>query len=313
MANLEVERPYSELQNPDFELVGDAGQMLGWQPRIGSAGSVDLAAETAPVTGRSLHLKSEDALGVAVQSHLFPIPSTGQMTVRTRVRGVDLQPGSQLYAWFEYQSAGATRQRYVALGAQRPVSGDWQEYEFAVDDLPLASSGQMRIQFHLVGQGEAWIDDVRLYDLRFSKEQRYQISKRLYAAKTALEDGQLMDCQRLIDGYWPRLFVEQAPIASIASKPTDVTPTPKDGAEVTRRESAIASAASCRAFCGSASLAAPGSARGSVTMQVGVVPRCATPWRSQGLEIKAGLNSRPPVPQSSGDDSAFFAAGVPCA
>jgi hypothetical protein len=230
MANLEVERPYSELQNPDFELVGDAGQMLGWQPRIGSAGSVDLAAETAPVTGRSLHLKSEDALGVAVQCHLFPIPSTGQMTVRTRVRGVDLQPGSQLYAWFEYQSAGATRQRYVALGAQRPVSGDWQEYEFAVDDLPLASSGQMRIQFHLVGQGEAWIDDVRLYDLRFSKEQRYQISKRLYAAKTALEDGQLMDCQRLIDGYWPRLFVEQAPIASIASKPADVTPTPTDDA-----------------------------------------------------------------------------------
>jgi hypothetical protein len=69
---------------------------------------------------------------------------------------------------------------------------------------------------------------VRLYDLRFSKEQRYQISKRLYAAKTALEEGQLMDCQRLIDGYWPRLFVEQAPIASIASKPTDVTPTATD-------------------------------------------------------------------------------------
>ena len=37
-----------------------------------------------------------------------------------------------------------------------------------------------------------------------------------------------MDCQRLIDGYWPRLFVEQASVASIASKPTDVAPTPKD-------------------------------------------------------------------------------------
>ncbi len=102
--------------------------------------------------------------------------------------------------------------------------------ELSIDDLPLASSGQMRIQFHLVGQGEAWIDDVRLYDLRFSKEQRYQISKRLYAAKTALEEGQLMDCQRLIDGYWPRLFVEQAPIANIAAKPTDVTPTSKGDA-----------------------------------------------------------------------------------
>ncbi|QDT73930.1 hypothetical protein [Lacipirellula limnantheis] len=227
MANLEVERPYSELQNPDFELVGDAGQMLGWQPRIGAAGVVELAAETAPVTGRSLHLKSEDALGVAVQSHLFPIPSTGQVTVRARIRGDGLQPGSQLYAWFEYQSGGVTRQHYVAIGAERPVGAAWSDYEFAVDDLPLASSGQMRIQFHLVGQGEAWIDDVRMFDLRFSKEQRYQISKRLYAAKTALEEGQLMDCQRLIDGYWPRLFVEQAPVASIASKPADATTAPK--------------------------------------------------------------------------------------
>ena len=231
MANLEVERPYAELQNPDFESVGEAGQMLGWQPRIGAAGSVDLADETAPVTGRSLHLKSEDALGVAVQSHLFPIPSTGQMTVRTRVRGERLGQGSKLYAWFEYQSGGTTRQRYVAIGAERPVSGEWAEYEFSVDDLPLASSGQMRIQFHLVGEGEAWIDDVRLYDLRFSKEQRQLISKRLYAAKTALEEGQLMDCQRLIDGYWPRLFLEQAPLANVASKPADVTPTPRAAEE----------------------------------------------------------------------------------
>jgi hypothetical protein len=200
--------------------------MLGWQPRIGAAGSVDLADETSPVTGRSLHLKSEDALGVAVQSHLFPIPSTGQMTVRTRVRGEGLGQGSKLYAWFEYQSGSTTRQRYVAIGAERPVSGEWAEYEFSVDDLPLASSGQMRIQFHLVGAGEAWIDDVRLYDLRFSKEQRQLISKRLYAAKTALEEGQLMDCQRLIDGYWPRLFLEQAPVANVASKPADDIPTP---------------------------------------------------------------------------------------
>jgi hypothetical protein len=229
IASLDVERPYEALQNPDFELGGDASQMLGWQPRIGAVGSVDVVAETAPVTGRTLRLQSGDPLGVAVQSHLFPIPSTGQLTVRTRIRGADLQPGSQLYAWFEYQTGGTARQRYVTIGADRPLKGEWQEYEFSVDDLPLASSGQMRIQFHLVGEGEAWIDDVRLYDLRFSKEQRYQISKRLYAAKSALEEGQLMDCQRLIDGYWPRLFVEQAAVANIASKPAEILPTPAAG------------------------------------------------------------------------------------
>jgi hypothetical protein len=229
MAALDFERVYSELQNPDFELTGEAGQMLGWQPRIGSAGVVDLAPETEPVTGHSLHLHSEDALGVAVQSHLFPIPPTGQLTVRARIHGAKGAAKSQLYAWFEYEAAGVTRQRYVAIGGEQSVNPQWTDYEFAVDDLPLASTGQMRLQFHLVGHGDAWIDDVRLYDLRFSKEQRYQISKRLYAAKSALDEGQLMDCQRLIDGYWPRLFVEQAPIASIATKPNDVLPTPAAG------------------------------------------------------------------------------------
>jgi hypothetical protein len=34
--------------------------------------------------------------------------------------------------------------------------------------------------------------------------------------------------------------------------------------------------------------AAPGSARGSLTITVGVVPRSATPWRSQGLKETAG-------------------------
>jgi hypothetical protein len=225
MSRLDDERPYAALQNPGFELAGDAGQMLGWQPRIGAVGAVELSEETEPVTGRSLHLKSEDALGVAVQSHLFPIPSTGQLLVRARIRAAGLQPSAQLYAWFEYESGGVARQRYVALGAGQPLDGPWRDVEFAADELPMASDGQMRIQFHLVGEGEAWVDDVRMYDLRFTKDQRFQISKRLYAAKTALDEGQLMDCQRLIDGYWPRMFVEQTETSAIASRPPEVGPT----------------------------------------------------------------------------------------
>lgn len=234
MSGLDVERPYTELQNPHFESVGDAGQLLGWQPRIGAVGVVEAAEETAPVTGRSVHLRSEDALGVAIQSHLFPIPSTGQLAVRAMVRTKNLEPSSQLYAWVEFQSAGATRQRYVALGGNPPLASEWSECEFTIDDLPLASKGQMRLQFHLVGRGDVWIDDVRLYDLRFSKDQRYQISKRLYAAKTALEDGQLMDCQRLVEGYWPRLFVEQVPVTSLAAKPAAVPPSSASDEEAKR-------------------------------------------------------------------------------
>jgi hypothetical protein len=217
MISLNVERPYTELENPQFELVDDKGRLRGWQPRMGPRGAVDVDADPAHPGGRAVHLRSEDTLGVAVQSHLFAIPATGQIVVRAKIRAAELQPGAQLYAWIEYESAGAMRQRYVSLGDQT-LATTWTECEFAVDDLPLAA-GKMRVQFHLTGSGQAWVDDVRLYDLRFADAQRVELSKRLLGAKAALEDGQLMDCQRLVDGYLPRRLVEHVPPPALAAKP----------------------------------------------------------------------------------------------
>jgi hypothetical protein len=131
-----------------------------------------------------------------------------------------LQPGAQLYAWIEYESGGAMRQRYATL-ANESLGAGWSECEFAVDDLPLGVDADMRVQFHLTGSGEAWVDDVRLYDLRFADAQRVELSKRLLGAKSALEDGQLMDCQRLVDAYLPRRLVEHVPPPAIASNTAD--------------------------------------------------------------------------------------------
>jgi hypothetical protein len=224
MSNLAVERTYNKLENPQFELVDDNGRLVGWQPRVGQAGGVEVTHDQA-ATGRCVHLRSEDPLGVAVQSHLFAVPATGQLLLRAKVRAPSTQPGAQLYAWVEYQAGGAMIQRYVPLGGRQPLEAGWTECEFAVDDLPLASSAQMRIQFHLTGSGEAWVDDVRLYDLRFSNAQCVELGKRLYAAKSALDEGQLTDCQRLVEGYWPRRLVEHFPAATLAAKPkTPSTP-----------------------------------------------------------------------------------------
>ncbi|HEX6960851.1 MAG TPA: hypothetical protein VF175_03225 [Lacipirellula sp.] len=224
MAGLNVERAYRELQNPHFELVDDDGRLRGWQPRMGKRGAVDVALDEQSI-GRSVHLTSEDTLGVAIQSHLFSLPATGQIVVRAKVRGAELQPGSQLYAWVEYESAGAMRQRYIALGDQT-LSATWTEREFAVEDLPLAADGKMRVQFHLTGNGQVWIDDVRLYDLRFADAQRVELSKRLLGAKAALEEGQLMDCQRLVDSYLPRRLLEHVPPPALAANPAGSATSP---------------------------------------------------------------------------------------
>jgi hypothetical protein len=237
---LDVERPYPQLQNPDFELAGADGLMLGWQPRIGRAGHVAIDDATAATGTRALRLRSDDALGVAAQSHLFPIPGSGELTIRARVRVKDLAEDARVYAWVEFDANGTPRREYAALGEGR-LGDAWTTCEFAVDDLPLASSGQMRVQFHLAGRGEAWVDGVELFDLRFSEEQRMRFTTTLFAAKIALEKGQLVECQRLVDGYWPRYLVENVPMSAsaaeellppevrVATLPDDAPPA--DGAE----------------------------------------------------------------------------------
>ncbi|MBA3483255.1 MAG: hypothetical protein H0T51_15710 [Pirellulales bacterium] len=234
MMSLNIERPYHELQNPEFDLVDDNGRLRGWQPRMGQAGAVDVAmdekVDDVQPAGRSVHLRSEDALGVAVQSHLFAIPATGQILVRAKVRAADLQPGARLYAWIEYESGGVMQPRHFPLGDAETLTSTWVEREFAFDELPLASTGKMRVQFHLTGHGQAWVDDVRLYDLRFAEAQVVELSKRLMGAQAALEEGQLIDCQRLVDGYLPRRLVENIPPPMLAAKPSDMAPATPEAA-----------------------------------------------------------------------------------
>jgi hypothetical protein len=226
MRGLDVERSYPQLQNPDFELVGGDGLMLGWQPRVGRAGLAAIDHTAAAVGARALHLRSEDALGVAAQSNLFAIPATGQLTVRAKIRAMQLAAETAIHVWVEYDAGGAVQQKSLRIEGRR-LNGDWTTCDVAFDDLPMASTGQMRVLFHLAGAGEAWIDGVELFDLRFADGQRMELVKRVYAAKTALDGGQLVDCQKLVDGYWPRYLIEYLPASpkSPTGPPLDRLPT----------------------------------------------------------------------------------------
>ena len=241
LPDLDVQRPYSGLANGGFELVGADGRMLGWLPRIGAAGSVETDAAQATSGGKSLRLHSEDALGVAAQSQSFAVPTTGQLTIRAKVRVQGLDEPTQLIAWIEYGDGPAPQRRFAPLGGRQRFTGEWSACELFVDDLPLdEGKTHMRIQFHLAGRGQAWIDDVELLDLQFPPQQRQEMVKRLLAAQSALEEGQIVDCQRLVEGYWPRLLIEQAatgPAASlqVATRPEEPTEKSPDEGQGGRR------------------------------------------------------------------------------
>ena len=225
--NLNIERAYTQLQNPGFEREDSSQRILGWQPRQGALGAIALVDSGSHSGSHALRLKSEDAMGVAVQSHLFPAPSTGQLMVRVYLRFDQLDEAAQLQIVLQDQHEGRRYRQFATL-ANRDLAGKgWQPYEFALSDVPFGEGEQLRLHFHLTGGAEVLVDDVQLVDLRFDEARQRALVKRIYAANIALEQGQVVDCLRVVDDYWSQYLVENVPpteeVVSLASKPTPVT------------------------------------------------------------------------------------------
>jgi hypothetical protein len=80
--------------------------------------------------------------------------------------------------------------------------------------LPLTGLTALQVRFDLLGPGEVWIDDVELSDRRFSENEVKELSKLVTLIHVTLLNGQVGECLRLLDGYWPRFLEENVPLPS---------------------------------------------------------------------------------------------------
>ena len=91
------------------------------------------------------------------------------------------------------------------------------------DDLPLDGLSQMRVRLDLMGAGEVWADDVQLFDLAFNESELRALYKLLTLADLNLQNGQVGDCMKLLNGYWPRFLMQNVPlpqaVPALAAKP----------------------------------------------------------------------------------------------
>jgi len=222
--NLNIARDYPQLQNPGFELDEGTARIFGWQPRKAALGAVELETSTIRSGARALRLKSEDPVGVAVQSHLFPLPATGMLVVGVQVRGEQVAEDARLAIAVETEENGQSYRR-VQTFQSTALPNQWTPLEFAVSDLPVGDASQIRVQFHVTGAANVVLDDVTLCDLRFDDQRRSELVKRVFAAKTALEEDQVVDCLRLLNEYWSRYLVEYVPPLvrepALAKQPSD--------------------------------------------------------------------------------------------
>jgi hypothetical protein len=222
--------PLDVLENPSFDQPAAEGPP-GWT--LPATEGVTAALDKArPHNGtHAVRLTSRGPLGLMTGAPFDP-PQTGRLSFSVWLRVADSERQPPLRLAVEGLLDGQEYYRHATVGDGPdavPIGAEWGQYVFHISDLPVENLSQLRVRFDLMGPGEVWIDHVQLFDLVFSKEERIELDSRIIALASAkLRHGEVGDCQRLLDGYWPRFLAANVEPAKIA---TSIPPAPKAAAD----------------------------------------------------------------------------------
>ena len=221
------------LENPGFERPPTATEPVpDWavSKRLGVTIQTDKAQHHAG--DQSVRISSDGPIACLV-SHPFDPPTTGRLSMSVWLRLADPAQQPIFRLAVEGKLAGRDYYRFAAVG-QPPGSGQpgvpigthWGQYIFQVDDLPLEGLSRLRVRLDLMGQGDVWADDVQLFDLAFNEMELRALYKLITMASVTLQNGQVGDCMKLLDGYWPRFLMQNVPLApaALAVRPDESRP-----------------------------------------------------------------------------------------
>ncbi len=207
------------LVDPGFEqpAVGDEIAAVGWS-RLGETGTFQTVA-AQPHGGQSCaRLGATDAAGAVIVGEAVAVDPQGRVALSVWVRVGDGTSAPLRLALEGVAADGSARPdiyRFATIGgdsANAAPAGEWRQYVFQIHDLPADGCERLRIRFELTGPGQVDLDDVALTDLDFTEAERLQFSKLITLAELKLRRGELGECARLLDGYWPEFLLEYAPV-----------------------------------------------------------------------------------------------------
>jgi hypothetical protein len=222
--------PLAVLANADFEQPTVGGVTPGWDYPDWPEVEVRTVAINPGQGNHSLYMKvtaSDTHRPAWVRSKKFSIPKTGRFAIQAliRTRNNNKQPPIRM-AVDLLLDGKPFRGGYipVPLGVDvddklrqptgnpvPPVSTRWQLVVGQFDDRLLEGPNEIQIGFDLMGPGEVWIDDVRVFDTYFSPNEQNKLQKNVAMVKSDLERGKLLECQSYLNGYWPRFLLEHVP------------------------------------------------------------------------------------------------------
>jgi len=234
-------RPLRVLGNPDFEISPQGDLLPGWDCSRTAGIEARIVAGQGRAGSSALHLRSDSPVAW-VRSNTFPAPATGRLSVWVwlRIDNPARQPPLQLAVEGRLDGQPYYRPARVGAGDERlgepppPLTTDWDPYLVRIDDLPTHGLTDLRVAIDLMGPGEVWIDDVQVFDLWFDKNERNELVRKHALANFYLGQGEVVECDHVLRGYWPEFLrryvpIEDAPLAEVAAAPSPGTGS-EDGA-----------------------------------------------------------------------------------
>jgi hypothetical protein len=243
-ATLQKPASMDVLLNPSFELaasseaaksvatlVGNGNDLIpGWRNHTTSGTQVridtihDSPNSRKPQGKQCVHLKSDGGT-IAISSEPFKSPQTGRLWIYAWIRIPDekKQPTIEIILTGKYKGHEFVRE--AVLGKQRNgqsapnLREEWLPYSRQINDLPFEGLENVSIGFRLVGEGEAWIDDVQLYHLvGFQDQDIKQLSRMVSIAEMKLQSNRISECLRLLEGLWPQYLERNISIPEVLAE-----------------------------------------------------------------------------------------------
>ncbi len=228
--------PLNVLTNAGFQSkASEAEPVPGWT--VSKRPGVSIVTDTSQghttsddAAGHSARISSDGPIACLVSQPFNP-PKSGRITMSVWLRTSDAARQPNLRLAVEGKLTGRDYYRFAAIGQPpsaggqmgSPIGATWGQYIVQFDDLPLEGLSQMRVRIDLMGAGQVWADDVQLFDLAFNETELRALYKIITLADVNLRNGQVGDCMKLLDGYWPRFLMQNVPAAqavpTVASKP----------------------------------------------------------------------------------------------
>ena len=209
-----------QVGNPDFNLETASGQPAQWN--VGRQGNDRISIDSTRGFQSNSSLRMSSTVGSTwIRSQPFNPPETGRISIVVWLRIRQGAPQPPIRLAIEARHFGKEYYRFGGVGSiagnknPSPLNEKWQKYIVHFDDLPTEGLSHMQIGFDLMGPGEVWIDQVKVFDRWFDENDAKSLTYQIAMAQTVkIDQGNFESARQMLDGYWFKFlqtFVEKDP------------------------------------------------------------------------------------------------------